>query len=447
MGFCVADRPIRNNRRWHSDSSRSSDSARCEPRLLPAMAWISSTITVARAGQHRAAGGRAQQHVQRFGRGHQDVRRLLAQQVAFGLRRVAGAHGGADRHVGQAELFQLGADACQRRFQVDVDVVRQRLQRRHVDHAGGVGQHAAVRHAFAHQRVDRGEEGGQRLARAGRRGDQGVPAGADRRPRGRLRRGGRGKRAAKPGGDGRMEIVQRAGIQAHRCGPCGGQGSAHRIIYGGCRGWHHPAWPAMPCLANRRDGGDASAAAACQYPASAGAGQGPSGESVAAFMRRTLMHVTGSDAAQARLHARGIAPAGAARPGRPGRRDRQSTPPASIRRCCRRSRRPRSKWWRPSRSHDPLTYEKPLPLELLPFQERNDKYYSIGTAFAIGNNRYVTAAHVLQVGIDSLWGEPALRDASGQRVCDRQDREISRCSRISWCSRWPRRRRGRRAGR
>lgn len=62
---------------------------------------------------------------------------------------------------------------------------------------------------------------------------------------------------------------------------------------------------------------------------------------------------------------------------------------------------------------DPLTYEKPLPLELLPYQERNDKYHSIGTAFAIGNNRYVTAAHVLQSGINSLWGEPALRDASG----------------------------------
>jgi len=64
--------------------------------------------------------------------------------------------------------------------------------------------------------------------------------------------------------------------------------------------------------------------------------------------------------------------------------------------------------------NDPLSYEKPLPLELLPFQQRNDKYYSIGTAFALGNNRYVTAAHVLQVGIGSLWGEPALRDAEGQ---------------------------------
>lgn len=62
---------------------------------------------------------------------------------------------------------------------------------------------------------------------------------------------------------------------------------------------------------------------------------------------------------------------------------------------------------------DPLSYEKPLPLELLPFQERNDKYFSIGTAFAIGDNRYVTAGHVLQIGIGSLWGPPALRDASG----------------------------------
>ena len=63
---------------------------------------------------------------------------------------------------------------------------------------------------------------------------------------------------------------------------------------------------------------------------------------------------------------------------------------------------------------DPLTYEKPLPLDLLPYQERSDKYHSIGTAFAIGHGRYVTAAHVLRVGFGSLWGAPELRDASGQ---------------------------------
>jgi S1-C subfamily serine protease len=63
--------------------------------------------------------------------------------------------------------------------------------------------------------------------------------------------------------------------------------------------------------------------------------------------------------------------------------------------------------------NDPLTYEKPLPLDLLPYQERTDKYYSIGTAFAIGHNRYVTAGHVLLAGLDSLWGAPALRDSKG----------------------------------
>ena len=46
IGFWVADRPTRVSRRPASASSRSSVSARCTPRLLPAMAWISSTITV-----------------------------------------------------------------------------------------------------------------------------------------------------------------------------------------------------------------------------------------------------------------------------------------------------------------------------------------------------------------------------------------------------------------
>jgi S1-C subfamily serine protease len=63
---------------------------------------------------------------------------------------------------------------------------------------------------------------------------------------------------------------------------------------------------------------------------------------------------------------------------------------------------------------DPLTYARPLPTELLPFQERNDQYYSVGSAFSIGNNRFVTAAHVLATGIGSLWGSPALRDANGR---------------------------------
>ncbi len=63
---------------------------------------------------------------------------------------------------------------------------------------------------------------------------------------------------------------------------------------------------------------------------------------------------------------------------------------------------------------DPLTYEKPLPMELLPFQFRNDKYFSVGTAFAMGNHRFATAAHVFGLGIGSQWGTPALRDGNGK---------------------------------
>ncbi len=62
---------------------------------------------------------------------------------------------------------------------------------------------------------------------------------------------------------------------------------------------------------------------------------------------------------------------------------------------------------------DPATYEKPLPLDLLPFRERNDAYQSIGTAFSLGHNTYVTAAHVLVLGIDGQYGAPELRGSDG----------------------------------
>jgi len=63
---------------------------------------------------------------------------------------------------------------------------------------------------------------------------------------------------------------------------------------------------------------------------------------------------------------------------------------------------------------DTVTYEKELPLELIPYQQRIDKYRSIGTAFAIGANRFVTAAHVIAAGEGSQFGLPALRTADGE---------------------------------
>lgn len=63
---------------------------------------------------------------------------------------------------------------------------------------------------------------------------------------------------------------------------------------------------------------------------------------------------------------------------------------------------------------DPLTYERKLPFELEPFQFRNDKYFSIGTAFTLGNHRYATAAHVFSALVGSQFGAPSLRDAQGR---------------------------------
>ena len=46
MGVCVADNPMRTNLRPAIACKRSSESAKWAPRLLAAMAWISSTMTV-----------------------------------------------------------------------------------------------------------------------------------------------------------------------------------------------------------------------------------------------------------------------------------------------------------------------------------------------------------------------------------------------------------------
>lgn len=68
----------------------------------------------------------------------------------------------------------------------------------------------------------------------------------------------------------------------------------------------------------------------------------------------------------------------------------------------------------PKPTSDPLSYEKPLPLDLIPYVIRSDHYWSIGTAFAITPTTYVSAAHVLLAAVGSAYGGPALRDGAGQ---------------------------------
>jgi serine protease Do len=61
-----------------------------------------------------------------------------------------------------------------------------------------------------------------------------------------------------------------------------------------------------------------------------------------------------------------------------------------------------------------ITYEKPLPMELLPYAERTDAYWSIGTAFAIGPATFVSAGHVLTSPVSGQFGNPAIRAADGK---------------------------------
>lgn len=65
---------------------------------------------------------------------------------------------------------------------------------------------------------------------------------------------------------------------------------------------------------------------------------------------------------------------------------------------------------------DSLSYEKELPFDLLPFKERNDKYQSVGTAFALGGGQYVSAAHVMTLASDSVRRRIHLRDPNGRIV-------------------------------
>ena len=132
------------------------------------------------AGEHGPPALAGEKDVERFRRGHQDVRRLPAHGLARRARGVAGAHHGADAGAGLPGLGQGAVDARERHFQVLVHVVAEGLERRDVDHPGRVGQRRPA--AVPDQGVDGGEEPGQGLARAGGGGDEGMASGGHRLP-------------------------------------------------------------------------------------------------------------------------------------------------------------------------------------------------------------------------------------------------------------------------
>ena len=117
---------------------------------------------------------RGEQQEERLGGGDEDVGRVrddLAPLVGGG---VTGPHRHRDLGFRQPEPPRRLPDPGQRRPQVPLDVDRQGLQRRHVDHPAAPV--LVRRRRRRRQPVDRPQERGQRLARPGRRDDQRVLA-------------------------------------------------------------------------------------------------------------------------------------------------------------------------------------------------------------------------------------------------------------------------------
>ena len=83
--------------------------------------------------QHLARPACGEQNVQRFRRGHQNVRMLARHMLALGLRRIAGAERGADGRELHEPLHRELRNLGQRNFEILVNVVAQRLERRDIE--------------------------------------------------------------------------------------------------------------------------------------------------------------------------------------------------------------------------------------------------------------------------------------------------------------------------
>ncbi len=186
--------------------SRASDKARRSPRLVAASAWISSRMTVSRSANRSVAVGVAEEQRQLLRRRHQDVWRRTSLPRPSRHRRVAGARLGADRQLHLRDG----------RRQVARHVDGQRLQRRDIER---VQTPPAVGARTLRQAHEAGQEAGERLARPGRRDQQGrapLPGSLDQRqlmrPRGPPARGEPGgKRLGQSRHDGRGSPARAGG--------------------------------------------------------------------------------------------------------------------------------------------------------------------------------------------------------------------------------------------
>ncbi len=79
--------------------------------------------------QHSTPRVRCQENIERLRRRDEDVRRVPKHARPLALRRISGAHVGADAGIVEQHRGQLAADPFERLLQVFLDVVAERLER------------------------------------------------------------------------------------------------------------------------------------------------------------------------------------------------------------------------------------------------------------------------------------------------------------------------------
>ena len=181
IGCSVAERPMRAAGRLlaQSASSRSSESARWLPRLSRISAWISSTMTVRTLRSSCAAALGREHQVERLGRGDQDVRRRarrIAARAACVVSPVRSAGADLRQRDAQSRARRRGC-SVERRLEVALDVVAERLQRRDVDDVDAASASACRRaRASSASRCSRGTPPASCRSRWARRSACRAPA-------------------------------------------------------------------------------------------------------------------------------------------------------------------------------------------------------------------------------------------------------------------------------
>jgi hypothetical protein len=105
---------------------------------------------------------------------------MPAHAFALARRRIAGTHPGADVHLRQSLCAQYFADAREGRFEIAMNVARQRFQRSDIDDLCLVLQRS--RKSLADEVINGRQECGKRFARACWSGNEHVPASLDEGP-------------------------------------------------------------------------------------------------------------------------------------------------------------------------------------------------------------------------------------------------------------------------